>query len=70
MDRRAVGLAALLGVPPGLGMGLALFSITRGEALVQSTILGVGAAIVLSGLIYVIATRGSVDEPPFEDYES
>lgn len=63
MDRRAAVLAALVGVPPGVGMGLALLSVTRGEELAASAVLGVLAAVVLSLVIYGIATRGSVDAP-------
>ncbi len=62
MDRRALVIAGVLGGPPGIGMGLALLSITRGEAVLESMILGTAATAFLITSIYVIATRGSVEE--------
>lgn len=59
MDHRAAAMAALLGAPPGLGMGLALLSVTRGEALLESLVLGVIAAAALSAGIYWLTSDPS-----------
>lgn len=63
MDRRAVGIAVVMGAPPGVGMGLALLSVTRGEATLAAGIVAIVAGTVLPLLIYLIASRGSVDDP-------
>lgn len=63
MDRRAAGIAVLLGAPPGIGMGLALLSVTRGEEVLASAIVGLVAAVLLCLGIYLMSTRGSVEDP-------
>lgn len=63
MDFRAAAFAIVLGVPPGAGMGLALVSVTRGDALVPGIVVGIIASLVLSAAIYLLGTRGRVEDP-------
>lgn len=61
MDRRSIVMAVILGGPPGIGMGLAVLSVTRGDALIESIVVGTTATALLVGGIYVIGSRGSVE---------
>ena len=60
MDRRALLVAAVVGIPPGAGVGVALISVTRGDALVAGTVTGIIGATLLTGAIYLLGSRGSV----------
>lgn len=62
MDTSKLILATLVAAPPGAGIGLALWSVTRGEAIIEAAGIGIGAAVGLTAVVYLIATMGSVDE--------
>lgn len=64
MNHRAIAMAFLLGGPPGIGMGLAVLSVSRGSALIESVLIGTIATVLFVGSIYLITARGSIDESP------
>lgn len=66
--RRSIAIAALFGIPPGVGVSMATLRVTGGENVLLATIAGVVVTISVMGVVIGLSVSGAPDPPPEGPY--
>ncbi len=66
IDRRIAGYALVFGIPPGVGMSLAVLRVGGSQAFWQAVGSGLGVGLIVAGLVVVLAVNGAAEPPTFQ----